>query len=111
MAFPTLCALGARGDNPPAMRVDGNILIKPPSRGILTIVQAVKIRVGKVVVAMVKKAYSLSNTKWMHKYHIVFTLKCRRKIIYNQIRDDICLFLEIEKHMRSYNPCLSCSVH
>lgn len=60
---------------------------------------------------MVKKAYSLSNTKWMHKYHIVFTLKCRRKIIYNQIRDDICLFLEIEKHMRSYNPCLSCSVH
>ena len=44
MAFPTLCALGARGDNPPAMRVDGNILIKPPSRGILTIVQAVKIR-------------------------------------------------------------------
>lgn len=42
--FPTLCALGARGDNPPAMRVDGNILIKPSSRGILTIVQAVKIR-------------------------------------------------------------------
>ena len=41
---PALCALGARGDNPPAMRVDGNILIKPPSRGILTIVQAVKIR-------------------------------------------------------------------
>ena len=44
MAFLILCALGARGDNPPAMRVDGNILIKPPSRGILTIVQAVKIR-------------------------------------------------------------------
>ena len=44
MAFLTLCALGARGDNPPAMRVDGNILIKSPSRGILTIVQAVKNR-------------------------------------------------------------------
>lgn len=42
--LPALCALGARGDNPPAMRVDGNILIKPPSRGILMIVQAVKIR-------------------------------------------------------------------
>ena len=93
------------------MWVDGNMLIKPLSQGILTIVQAVNIRVGKVVVAMAKKAYSLSRTKWMYKYHIVFTLKCRRKIIYNQIRDDICLFSEIEKHMRSYNPCLSCSVH
>ena len=25
---PALCALGARGDNPPAMRVDGNLLCK-----------------------------------------------------------------------------------
>ena len=28
MAFPTLCALGARGDNPPIMRVDGNLFYK-----------------------------------------------------------------------------------
>ena len=38
---------------------------------------------------MAQKAYSLSHTKWMCKYHIVFTPKYRRKIIYNQIRRDI----------------------
>ncbi len=31
------------------------------------------------VVAMAQKAYSLSHTKWMCKYHIVFTPKYRRK--------------------------------
>lgn len=41
--LPALCALGARGDNSPTMRVDGNMLIKPLSQGILTIVYAVKI--------------------------------------------------------------------
>lgn len=35
---------------------------------------------------MAEKAYSLSHTKWMCKYHIVFTPKYRRKVIYNQIR-------------------------
>ena len=38
---------------------------------------------------MAQKAYSLSHTKRMCKYHIVFTPKYRRKIIYNQIRRDI----------------------
>ena len=38
---------------------------------------------------MVQKAYSLAHTKWMCKYHIVFTPKYRRKVIYNQIRSDI----------------------
>ena len=38
---------------------------------------------------MAQKAYSLSHTKWMCKYHIVFTPKYRRKVIYNQIRGDI----------------------
>lgn len=38
---------------------------------------------------MAQKAYSPSHTKWMCKYHIVFTPKYRRKIIYNQIRRDI----------------------
>lgn len=38
---------------------------------------------------MAQKAYSLSHAKWMCKYHIVFTPKYRRKIIYNQIRRDI----------------------
>ena len=38
---------------------------------------------------MANKAYSLSHTKWMCKYHIVFTPKYRRKVIYNQIRSDV----------------------
>ena len=38
---------------------------------------------------MAQKAYSLSHTKWTCKYHIVFTPKYRRKIIYDQIRPDI----------------------
>ena len=38
---------------------------------------------------MAQKAYSLAHTKWMCKYHIVFTPKYRRKVIYNQIRKDI----------------------
>lgn len=32
---------------------------------------------------------SLAHTRWMCKYHIVFTPKYRRKIIYNKLRKDI----------------------
>lgn len=38
---------------------------------------------------MANKANSLSHTKWMCKYHIVFTPKYRRKIIYNQYKQSI----------------------
>ena len=38
---------------------------------------------------MANKTDSLAHTKSMCKYHIVFTPKYRRKIIYNQIRKDI----------------------
>ena len=34
-------------------------------------------------------ANSLSHTRWMCKYHIVFTPKYRRKIIYYKLRKDI----------------------
>ena len=34
-------------------------------------------------------AQSLAHTKWMCKYHIVFTTKYRRKIIYLKLREDI----------------------
>ncbi len=34
-------------------------------------------------------ANSLSHTKWVCKYHIVFIPKYRRKIIYNKLRADI----------------------
>ena len=32
---------------------------------------------------------SLSHTKWNCKYHIVFALKFRRKVIYGQLKRDI----------------------
>lgn len=32
---------------------------------------------------------SLAHTRWECKYHIVFAPKFRRKVIYNQIRQDI----------------------
>ena len=38
---------------------------------------------------MANKSNSLAHTKWMCKYHIVFTPKYRRKIIYNQYKGSI----------------------
>ena len=38
---------------------------------------------------MANKANSLSHTKWLCKYHIVFTPKYRRKIIYAQYRESL----------------------
>lgn len=35
---------------------------------------------------MANVRYSLSHTKWLCKYHIVFTSKYRRKEIYGQYR-------------------------
>ena len=32
-------------------------------------------------------AKSLAHTKWMCKYHIIFTPKYRRKIIYNKYKE------------------------
>ena len=34
-------------------------------------------------------ANSLAHTKWVCKYHIVFTPKYRRKVIYKELRKDI----------------------
>ena len=38
---------------------------------------------------MANKLNSLAHTKWLCKYHIVFTPKYREKIIYNQYRRDL----------------------
>ena len=38
---------------------------------------------------MANKTNSLSHTKWPCKYHIVFTPKYRRKIIYNKCKTDL----------------------
>ena len=48
---------------------------------------------------MAKKENALAHTKWMCKYHIVFTPKYRRKMIYNQYREDV---REIIKQICSY---------
>ena len=44
---------------------------------------------------MAKKANSLAHTKWMCKYHIVFTPKYRRKVIDNQYRRDLGEILSV----------------
>ena len=38
---------------------------------------------------MANRTNSLAHTKWVCKYHIVFTPKYRRKVIYNQYRKDL----------------------
>ena len=48
---------------------------------------------------MAKKENALAHTKWMCKYHIVVTPKYRRKMIYNQYREDV---REIIKQLCSY---------
>ena len=75
---------------PPAMRADDNLLYKttlPPDIDDCSGRQESE-KEGWCS-AMANKAYSLSHTKWMCKYHIVFTPKYRRKAIYGQIRSDI----------------------
>ena len=38
---------------------------------------------------MANTNHELAHQKWMCKYHIVFTPKYRRKVIYNQLKVDI----------------------
>ena len=52
---------------------------------------------------VISMANSLAHTKWMCKYHIIFTPKYRRKIIYNiykesivQILKDLCKWKGVE---------------
>ncbi|SUM53497.1 transposase [Staphylococcus epidermidis] len=44
---------------------------------------------------MANKAKSLAHTKWMCKYHIVFTSMYRRKIIYNQYRSSLIEIIQL----------------
>jgi len=59
---------------------------------------------------MANKHNSLSHTKWLCKYHIVFTPKYRRKIEYNQYKRDIvniiqrlCKYIRSRNNRRTYN--------
>ena len=51
----------------------------------MVIVQATKKKTEK----MSFMANSLAHTKWVCKYHVAFTPKYRRKIIYKELRKDI----------------------
>jgi putative transposase len=69
-------------------------------------VQATKNKKRKDVSTM---ANSLAHTKWVCKYHIVFTPKYRRKIIYHELREsiqsiikDLCKWKGIEIIEASY---------
>ena len=44
---------------------------------------------------MTNQTHSLAHTKWMCKYHIVFTPKYRRKAIYGELRKDIREYIRI----------------
>ena len=50
---------------------------------------------GKEVKKMANKLNSLARTKWLCKYHSVFTPKYRRKIIYNQYRKDLREYIKM----------------
>ena len=73
---------------PPAMRVENTFCfanqILPSSMAIVQVTIA-----KKEGAAMAHKANSLAHTKWLCKYHIMFTPKYRRKIIYNKYREDL----------------------
>ncbi len=51
---------------------------------------------------MANKHNSLSHTKWLCKYHIVFTPKYRRKIEFNQYKRDIVDIIDIIKRLCKY---------
>jgi hypothetical protein len=42
---------------------------------------------------------SLRHSKWACKYHIVFIPKCRRRVLYGQLRNDLGeVFLAVARH-------------
>ena len=49
---------------------------------------------------MANKTNSLSHTKWMCKYHIVFTPKYRRKIIYSQYRKSALMMFDKHANLK-----------
>ena len=80
------------------MRVETKSYTKKSPFRYYRVVQATTITKGKVIL-MANKCNDLAHTKWMCKYHIVFTPKYRRKIIYNQYKDSI---RDILKQLCSY---------
>ena len=87
----------ARNQNPSAMRVESSSYTKKSPFRYNRVVQA--LLQGRKGDFMANKYNDLAHTKWMCKYHIVFTPKYRRKIIYNQLKCDI---RDILKQLCSY---------
>lgn len=88
MGFSLLRTRSRRNNKTPAMRVRDRCYIKKSPFRYNRVVQATMITKGKVIL-MANKSNDMAHTKWMCKYHIVFTPKYRRKIIYNQYRESI----------------------
>lgn len=82
---------------PPAMRVrDVCYTKKSPFQYNRGVQATIRERKGDF---MAKQTNSLAHTKWMCKYHIVFTPKYRRKVVYNQYKEDL---RDILKQLCSY---------
>jgi len=76
------------------VRVDCYTKNIPPTYN--EVVQATLLRKEDI---MANKTNSLAHTKWMCKYHIIYTPKYRRKIVYNQYRESL---VEITKQLCKY---------
>ena len=83
--------------NHPLCGCESRSYTKSPFRFIIEVSKPLS-KKGKVIY-MAKKANDLAHTKWMCKYHIVFTPKYRRKVIYNQYKEDL---RDILKQLCSY---------
>ena len=80
------------------MRVEAKGYTKKSPFRYYRVVQASTTTKGKVIL-MANKSNDMAHTKWMCKYHIVFTPKYRRKVIYNQYKESI---RDILKQLCSY---------
>ena len=90
--------------NHPLCGCESRSYTKSPFRFIIEVSKPLS-KKGKVIY-MAKKANDLAHTKWMCKYHIVFTPKYRRKVIYNQYKEDIRHDIRMNCFPSSFSKCL-----
>ena len=86
MGFSLLSALAREKKSTCYAGGDKKLYEKTPFRYNRVVQSLLQERKG---VYMANKSNDLAHTKWMCKYHIVFTPKYRRKVIYNQLKEDI----------------------
>jgi putative transposase len=88
MGFSLLSSQSERNKKPPAMRVRDRSYTKNHLSVIIELFKLLLYNKRKGDL-MANKRDEMARTKWMCKYHIVFTPKYRRKIIYNQYKESI----------------------